>query len=213
MTETEQLYVEETSERSLSRGYLRLSLIASWVLALVAVAGCVLASVSAGKRHAYIVRIEPSGHYEVVAEGFQFKRQPEEIKFFLHWFAKAYFSRDRATIQSLPQTLLYFSPTLRSDIAAAWKEGKTIETAVSSPVQVDATATEIHLNREGTEAYLTVRLDRTSGGQRQEPQMLSSYVRFTCLACDGKPVPDEVAAVNPLGFMISNLPALEEQKQ
>ncbi len=203
MTETEQLYLEETSEKSLAKGYLRLSLIASWVLTGVAIIGCVVLALAARKSHAFIVRIEPSGHYEVVAEGFQPKLQPAETKYFLRWFTRAYFSRNRVTIQSLPQTLFYFTPTLRSDISEAWKQGKTIETAVSSPVQVEATATEINLNREGTEAYLTVRLDRFSGGQKQEPQILSSYIRFSTDA-------NAVSLDNPLGFQISNLPALEE---
>ncbi len=206
MTETEQLYLEETSERSLVRGYFRLTLIVLSIVTLIAVLGCVVLALSARKSHAFIVRIEPSGHYEVVAEGFQPKLQPAETKYFLRWFTRAYFSRNRVTIQSLPQTLFYFTPTLRSDIAAAWKEGKTVETAVSSPVQVEATATEINLNREGTEAYLTVRLDRFSGGQKQEPQILSSYIRFSTVA-------DAVSLDNPLGFQISNLPVLEEQKQ
>ncbi len=206
MTETEQLYLEETSERSLVRGYFRLTLIVLSIVTLIAVLGCVVLALSARKSHAFIVRIEPSGHYEVVAEGFQPKLQPAETKYFLRWFTRAYFSRNRVTIQSLPQTLFYFTPTLRSDIAAAWKEGKTVETAVSSPVQVEATATEINLNREGTEAYLTVRLDRFSGGQKQEPQILNSYIRFSTAA-------DAVTLDNPLGFQISNLPVLEEQKQ
>ncbi len=206
MTETEQLYIEETSERSLVRGYFRLTLIVLSIVTLISVLGCVVLAMSARKSHAFIVRIEPSGHYEVVAEGFQPKLQPAETKYFLRWFTRAYFSRNRVTIQSLPQTLFYFTPTLRGDIAAAWKEGKTMETAVSSPVQVEATATEINLNREGTEAYLTVRLDRFSGGQKQEPQILNSYIRFSTAA-------DAVTLDNPLGFQISNLPVLEEQKQ
>lgn len=213
MNQAEELYAAETSENGLARGYLRLSLVASWILALLAVSGCVLMALASGKRHAYVVRIEPSGQYEASVEGFQYKRQPAEVGWFLKLFCREFFSRDRATINMLPQTLLYFSPGLREDIAKAWKEANTVENVVNSPTQVDAVATEVHLTREGTEAYITVRLDRATNGQKSEPQSYSTYVRFSCLACDGKPVPDDIARANPLGFQISNVPALSEGTQ
>ena len=85
--------------------------------------------------------------------------------------------------------------------------------AGAAGVQVHAVATGIQLSSSGDEAYVQVRLDRRVPGQPTEDQtMTSTHIRFTCLACDGKTVPNEISAVNPLGFLIQNIPMLEVEK-
>jgi len=208
----EQMYVAEGTERSLVRGYLLVSVGVSSAISLLAVIALVWALATSGKRHAYVVRIEPDGQTELVAEGFGYKRQPQEVKWFLERFCSGYFSRNRHMIQTFPETLLYFSPDLRGEVAGAWKAAKVIETAMSSQTQVNAVATQVQLSRDGNEAYVQIRLDRISNGQVADPKMCSTYIRFECLACEGKGVPDSIVSANPLGMLLTSVPTLEESK-
>ena len=93
VTEGERIYLDEQTAHGSSLGYMRLSTIASATVACVAIIGFVWAVASSGQRHAYIVRIDPDGRYETVAEGIHFKRQPSEVSYFIRQFCEHYFSR------------------------------------------------------------------------------------------------------------------------
>lgn len=216
MTDAEKVYLAEKQEAGVSLGYMRLATIASAAVACAAICGLLWAVASSGQRHAYIVRIEPNGQYEAVAEGVMFRRQPQEVGWFIRQFCASYFSRDRLTIQELPKTLFYFAPNVRDEIQSAWRQARVIENVVGnqSEIQVDAVATNVQLSRGGTEAYVQVRLDRRVNGQKADGSpVATTYIRFLCLACDGKKVPDEeVNNGNPLGFQVQNVPLLEAAK-
>lgn len=210
-------YIEQRTERNLTHGYLRYAVIASSAVAFLAVVGLLFTVFTAGSRHAYVVRLAPDGSTKVASEGSVLAPQPQDLKWFLERFCRYYFSRDPATLQNLPEMEWYFSPELWDQALAVIRHSKSEVLGSQSNVQVDAWVPDggIHLSKadnETYEAYIQVNLTRSTNGREMDPQKATTYIRFTCLACQGKRVDDKVWKTNPLGFEIENIPMLSGEK-
>lgn len=216
MSEGIQAWVKEQAGKSIASGYLMLAVatLAFSTIVLAITVGVI--AFGAGKHHAYIAKVEPDGMAQMVGDGFQYTPQAQDLEWFVKRFCRIYFSRDRLTITELPSMLLYLSPDVMERVSSEWDGSKMIQSFLSNPnaAQVDAWVPDdgLHISRPNSdtyEAYVEVELDKSIDGHRTEPSKGTVYLRFRCLACEGKAIPDSIAESNPLGFQIENEPVLE----
>lgn len=210
MTNAEELYASETAEKGMTCGYLRLSIVILGIIALVAVSGCVWAVWAAGQRHAYVVKVEPDGSTDVVVEGFKPGPQPLAAKYFLQKFCEIYFSRNPVSMRYLSQTVWYFAPDMRDTVGETLKQIIKNFTSNGTLPQVEVKAKSVNLANDGTGAFVDLEIIRRG---QEDPQKATTFIRFSCLVCDGQHVDSEIiSAGDVLGFQIENIPLLQTEK-